>query len=223
MFVPLTARGKTFGAMVFMAAPGRQYASDDLLLAEELTRRAALAIDNARLYEQAQTAIRTREEVLAVVSHDLRPLGTIQRGRRHLRATRERAASGDDQDRREDRRASDRMIHMISDLLDFSSIEAGPLRIEVADQDAGELVAEAVETYQPSRPRRGFASKSSGAVPPEGPVRSRPDRAGLLEPDRQCDQVPGRGRLRHRFGAGAKATGPSSASATRAPGFPKRT
>jgi signal transduction histidine kinase len=159
MCVPLTARGKTFGAMVFMAAPGRHYASDDLLLAEELARRAALAIDNARLYEQAQTAIRMREEVLAIVSHDLRtPLGMIQMGADQLlsepRGSDQRAGTSRIAERI--RRASVRMIHLIRDLLDFSSIEAGQLRIEVADQDADELVAEVVEALQPTAAEKGI-------------------------------------------------------------------
>ncbi|QRK06168.1 PAS domain S-box protein [Archangium violaceum] len=159
MCVPLTARGKTFGAMVFLAAPGRNYASDDLLLAEELARRAALALDNARLYEQAQIAIRMREEVLAIVSHDLRsPLSMIQmgadqllsesRGREQPEFTSRTAAKI--------RRASVRMIHLIRDLLDFSSIEAGQLRIEVSNHDAGELVTELLEELQPNAGEKGI-------------------------------------------------------------------
>jgi signal transduction histidine kinase len=159
MCVPLTARGKTFGAMVFLAAPSRNYASDDLLLAEELARRAALALDNARLYEQAQTAIRMREDVLAIVSHDLRsPLSMIQMGADQL------LAEPRGHDPREFtsrtagkiRRASVRMIHLIRDLLDFSSIEAGQLRIEVANHDAGELVTEVLEALQPNAGEKGI-------------------------------------------------------------------
>jgi PAS domain S-box-containing protein len=166
MCVPLTARGKTFGAMVFLAAPGRHYASDDLLLAEELARRAALAIDNARLYEQAQTAIRTREEVLAIVSHDLRsPLNMIQMGADQLLAEPE----GGDQRAMTSRiagrirRASVRMLHLIRDLLDFSSIEAGQLRIEVADHDADELVTEMLEALQSHAGEKGIRLVREGA------------------------------------------------------------
>ncbi len=148
MCLPLTARGKTFGAMSLLAAPGKHYLADDLLLAEELARRAALAIDNARLYEQSQAAIRMREEVLAVVSHDLRnPLSTIRVAADKLLS----ATHGDE--RRETtiraaekiKRASDRMLHMIRDLLDFSSIEAGQLRVEPAEHDVDALLT---ETFQ---------------------------------------------------------------------------
>jgi signal transduction histidine kinase len=164
MCVPLTARGKTFGALVFVAAPGRQYGSDELLLAEELARRAALAIDNARLYEQAQTAVRTREEVLAVVSHDLRnPLGTIRGGATQLLD----AANGSKQHALTVKvaeriaRASERMIYMIRDLLDFSSIEAGKLRIEAAEHDPGALVTEVVEMMHPLAAEKGVVLEKS--------------------------------------------------------------
>jgi signal transduction histidine kinase/ActR/RegA family two-component response regulator len=63
MMVPLTARGRTLGVMNFVAAEsGRRYGPQDLALAEELTRRAALAVDNARLYREMQEALRWREQ-----------------------------------------------------------------------------------------------------------------------------------------------------------------
>ncbi|HZI10512.1 MAG TPA: PAS domain S-box protein [Myxococcus sp.] len=168
MCVPLTARGKTCGAMVFVAAPGGHYAAEELLLAEELARRAALAIDNARLYEQAQAAIRTREEVLAVVSHDLRnPLGAIQAGAAQLLAE----TRGDEQPGRTARiaerigRASERMLYMIRDLLDFSSIQAGKLRIEVAEHEAAGLVAEVIEMMQPLAADKGVRLESDVGLP----------------------------------------------------------
>ena len=52
MLVPLKARGRIIGIVVFASLdPGRRYGADDLVLAEDLARRAALALDNARLYE----------------------------------------------------------------------------------------------------------------------------------------------------------------------------
>jgi len=56
MIVPLATRGHTLGAITLVVSgeSGRQYTPDDLALAEELAQRAALAVDNARLYTQAQ-------------------------------------------------------------------------------------------------------------------------------------------------------------------------
>ena len=76
---PLMARGETLGAIHLVAMSGRTYGDDDVDLAADLARHAALAVDNARLYQQAQQATRARDDVLGIVSHDLRnPLHTIQ-------------------------------------------------------------------------------------------------------------------------------------------------
>ena len=79
MWVPLLGRDRVLGGFCLASAtPARQYGPDDLRLAEELARRASLSLDNARLYRAAERAIAARDEVLAVVAHDLRnPLGTI--------------------------------------------------------------------------------------------------------------------------------------------------
>ncbi|MGI8550052.1 MAG: ATP-binding protein [Dehalococcoidia bacterium] len=66
MVVPLLARGRTFGALTFAARESaRQYGPADLALAEELGRRAALAVDNARLYDEAQRALIARDRALS--------------------------------------------------------------------------------------------------------------------------------------------------------------
>jgi signal transduction histidine kinase len=76
---PLMARDETLGALILLSTSSdRTYGDDDLDLATDLARRAALAVDNARLYQQAQQATRARDDVLGIVSHDLRnPLNTI--------------------------------------------------------------------------------------------------------------------------------------------------
>ncbi|MBW3629584.1 MAG: GAF domain-containing protein, partial [Gemmatimonadetes bacterium] len=79
MVLPLAARGRTLGAVTLASAdPARRYGADDLSLAAELASRAALLLDNSRLYREATQATRAREEILAVVSHELRnPLAAI--------------------------------------------------------------------------------------------------------------------------------------------------
>ena len=85
MVVPLVARGHILGAMTLVASvSGRRYGSADLALAEELARRAALAVDNARLHEQLQDTLRVRDDFLTAASHDLRTPLTAIKGRADL-------------------------------------------------------------------------------------------------------------------------------------------
>jgi PAS domain S-box-containing protein len=156
MCVPMVARGQAFGAICFISStPGTHYDDRDRSLAEELARRAGLATENARLYEEAQNAIRTREEVLAIVSHDLRgPLTAILlSARQSLESSAHDASVTAPLARIQ--RSAERMEHLIRDLLDFSSIEAGRLKLEIRDCDARELVREAIEMYKPMAAEKG--------------------------------------------------------------------
>ena len=93
MIVPLRARGRLLGAITFVSAESRRsYRQDDLSLATDLSARAALAVDNARLYREAQRAQEelrkaneAKDEFLGLVSHELRtPITTIYGGARLL-------------------------------------------------------------------------------------------------------------------------------------------
>lgn len=148
MTVPMVARDRMLGTIAFAhVESGRTFEAHDLELGAKLGRYAGLAVDNVRLLEEAQRASRMREELLAIVSHDLKnPLGVIQLAaalvlqnaapptRKHLE-TIERAVS--------------RMDHLIGDLLDVGSIQAGRLAIEKRAEDAESLVREAVEQHEP--------------------------------------------------------------------------
>ncbi len=69
MIVPMVARGRSLGTISFVAAEsGRRYDHSDLNMAEELARRAAIAVDNARLYEQAQQARQMAEQAASRIS-----------------------------------------------------------------------------------------------------------------------------------------------------------
>ena len=77
--VPLLMRGQPLGVLLFGSSnPDRVYGQDDLRWAEPLADRAAVAIENARLYRASVEATHRRDQVLGVVAHDLRnPLSTI--------------------------------------------------------------------------------------------------------------------------------------------------
>ena len=70
MIIPLAAKGRAFGVLTLVARD-RGYAEDELVAAEDLAQRCATAIENARLYEQAQDALRVRDQFLAVAAHEL--------------------------------------------------------------------------------------------------------------------------------------------------------
>lgn len=145
--VPLVAHGRTLGAITLATVTSeRYYNTTDLLLAEELGRRAALAVDNARLYQQACQAIRARDDLLAIVSHDLRnPLNTIALSTSLLL------------DREPDRRTltrrplevikrtTDRMNVLLRDLLEISKIEAGGAAVELCRHTPAEIIRDACE------------------------------------------------------------------------------
>lgn len=150
--VPLAARGELLGAMLFIATQsGRRYNAADLALAEELGRRAALAVENARLYRDAQRAVQARDELLGIVSHDLRnPLTAIFVSSRVL----QRVLPKDIPDAARQqvdgiRVAAQQMDRLITDLLDLRRIEAGRLPLDRDRHDAASVVAETVTSFRP--------------------------------------------------------------------------
>ncbi|WP_224362559.1 sensor histidine kinase [Hyalangium versicolor] len=152
MIVPLRARGNTLGAVTFVAShSGRRYGQEDLALAEDLCQRASLAIDNARLFGESRRATRAREDLLAVVSHDLRnPLNVVQLGSALL--LRERPGVARDEHvikhATRIRDASDRALRLISDLLDWGRLEEGRLPLELREEEPSALLADAVDSVR---------------------------------------------------------------------------
>jgi signal transduction histidine kinase len=150
LIVPLVARGRSLGAITLVSAvSGRRFDASDVELAGELARRAALAVDNARSYLEAQQAIRIRDQVLATVSHDLRnPLSAIRLIASMLRGSHPEPAMRQELDLVIG--AVDRMKRLIDDMIDTSFIQSGRLKIERRAIDPVSLVVEVVHTYQAS-------------------------------------------------------------------------
>lgn len=143
--IPLVSHGHVLGAMSFLSVPpSRAFETEHVRMANQLAERAALAIENARLYGAAQCAIQTRDEVLGIVAHDLRnPLAAVlveaQVLRRTIAAT--DVESLESADAIAD--AARRMNHLIQDLLDVTRLEAGRLTIEPTRISAAQLAVEA--------------------------------------------------------------------------------
>jgi CheY-like chemotaxis protein len=126
----------------------RLYGRAHLETAADLAHRIALALDNDQLFRTAQDALRAREELVALISHDLRtPLSAIT-----VAATQalQAAASQIDSDSASSiLRHARRMERLIRDLLDFSQLEAGSLRVELRQESLPALLLQAVEASQP--------------------------------------------------------------------------
>ncbi|PTL78593.1 PAS domain S-box protein [Vitiosangium sp. GDMCC 1.1324] len=153
--VPLVARGRKLGIfnLVWTRPHGAQLATD-LEVAKGLADRAAVAIDNARLYQEAQDAIRDREDVVAIVSHDLRnPLNAIS-----LSAT--TLLKHDGVDERTTRAvgriasAADRASGMIRDLLDFTQARVSGIPVHPGPLDFHEHVQRVVDEVRLAWPGR---------------------------------------------------------------------
>ena len=162
IIAPLIARGRTLGAITLLTAESdRRYAPEDLALVSELGHRAGMAVDNARLYKESQQslceregALRLREEVLAVVSHDLRnPLSVIGMSAGALRE--EYPALRTSKRLELIERSADRMEHMIADLLEMATIQAEGLKLNHTQEEAERIIAGVVDVNQPSAAASG--------------------------------------------------------------------
>jgi signal transduction histidine kinase/HAMP domain-containing protein len=155
MTVPLIARGRTFGVISLVRTDAeRHYQAADVLLADELARRAAVAIDNAGLYREAQVAVQLRDQFLSVASHELKNPLTALLGNAQLL---QRRTTREGQLNERNQRAieviveqSARLNKMIAALLDISRIEHGRLSIEHNPVDMDALVRRVVEEAQPT-------------------------------------------------------------------------
>ena len=146
--VPLVSRGQTLGVAI-AASSSRTLAADDLTLLVDLASQAALAADNARLYDEAQQSARAREEVLAIVSHDLRnPLSAVTLGASLLKMS--DCLSADDCEQIETIEVSARrMSRLIADLLDVTRLEGGKqLPIDPAPVAVAEVLTEMTNLFR---------------------------------------------------------------------------
>jgi signal transduction histidine kinase len=149
MAVPLVSRGQILGVILTAAAEGTLFKQEDAALVSELSRHGSLAIDNARLYRESQQAVQAREEVLAIVSHDLRnPLNAVMLAASLLQMSDQIAPDDREQLEIIDISAK-RMQRLIEDLLDVTRLEGGQqLPIDPAPLDVQSLFEETYELFK---------------------------------------------------------------------------
>ncbi len=160
--VPMRSRDQVLGALTFIhGRPERHHDARDQRLAEDLARRAALALDNARLYDEAQAAVRVRDEFLTVASHELRtPLTPLQltlstlarelwrdgiathdaRARHHLDMARAQVR---------------KLTALVGALLDVGRLNHGRLTLELGETDLGDVLREVANWFVPEAAKAG--------------------------------------------------------------------
>jgi PAS domain S-box-containing protein len=198
MIVPLVARNRTLGTITLATAESnRHYDVHDLALAEDLAHRIALAVDNARLYREAQDAVTAREEALrvrddllkrehlareeaesanrakdeflATVSHELRtPLNAILGWAHMLRANKlDQTTQGRALETIE--RNAKSQAQLIEDILDVSRIVTGKLKLDVQPVEPRTVIDAAIDAIRPAADAKGITIEKM-LDPGAGPV-----------------------------------------------------
>jgi PAS domain S-box-containing protein len=151
MVIPLLRDGNIVAAIVLLScSSSRIYDTADLYLAEELARRAAASIENARLYFLARRAIKSREDILAVVSHDLtNPVMVIGLVAKMLRQSGELETAQLAEYCNKIERAVDKMLHLISQISDSSKIENGTFSVAPQAEMLKNIILPAIDGMKP--------------------------------------------------------------------------
>lgn len=150
LIVPLVTPEATVGALALASTErsGRRFGEEDLDLALELAVHAALAVEKARQSERAERAVALRDEILAIVAHDLRnPLQVVATLSETLAV---RAGAEEGEAVRRIRRSLHQADRLIQELLDVSRLESGALALECEPVEVASLVEEAGQTAQTS-------------------------------------------------------------------------
>ncbi|MES2856435.1 MAG: histidine kinase dimerization/phospho-acceptor domain-containing protein, partial [Bdellovibrionota bacterium] len=149
--VPLKARERVFGAVTIgITNPNRSYQEDDLAFIEEVSRKASLALDNARLYQAAQGVNRAKDEFLATLSHELRTPMNVILGWLDILTTEEVDEETHQMALETLNRNAKLQIQLINDLLDISRIINGKLVLHMHDSELERLAKNSYESMLPT-------------------------------------------------------------------------
>ncbi|RKH20172.1 ATP-binding protein, partial [Corallococcus sp. CA031C] len=168
--VPLVARERTLGIISFATshASGRSYLKADLPILQEMANRAALSMENARLYREAREAVRLRDEFLSIASHELKtPLTPLNLKLQSLRREMDRTPGPVSRAMVENylevgSRQLKKLAELVNDLLDVSRIASGHMSLEPAQVDLAELVRDVVAAYEGPAARTGSPLRLEG-------------------------------------------------------------
>jgi PAS domain S-box-containing protein len=172
MCVPLVARGRTLGVITLaQAESGRTFAAADLAFMQDLSDRAALVVDNARLFQEAQSAIRARDEFLSIAAHELRTPLTALHGYTQMLNDH---SGGRRLIRPEDQKAlkimfnqTERLNRLINTLLDLSRLETGHFTLSQEPISLEALVGQVVTEIMPMLEHHVLSLE---VIAPERPV-----------------------------------------------------
>ncbi len=170
MIAPLKQRRQVFGHITLMRdARGATYTRDDEALLEDLAHRAAQAIENARLYGEAQAAVAARDEFLSIASHELRtPLTALRLALENMRRVSTREAIERLPPQYVERvlataeRQGQRLEKLVAALLDVSRIQMGRLDLDLEQVDLGAAVAEAAAHLEDEASQAGSEIRIQG-------------------------------------------------------------
>ena len=175
LLIPLVARGSVLGALTLVVTvqSRRSYIRADVTIAEELARRAAQAMDNARLYSEAQAALHARDEFLMIASHELRtPVTAVRTASQLLQRRRAQGQLDDaflDRALRHMGQAGDRLVSLTEDLLDVSRLQSGHFELHPVDLDLVLFAQDVVERWRDQlgsrHPLRLEVGGAGGALP----------------------------------------------------------
>lgn len=145
---PIISHGLVRGILTVAAGEPTRFTTTDIGIVEEIARRAALAIENARLYQHAQDAIQARDTFLSVAAHEIRtPITSVSGYAMMLKKEIRHRKDPDRIARYVDRlsEASNRLSTLAEDLLDISRIRAGQMPFRLGSVELGALLRQSIQ------------------------------------------------------------------------------
>lgn len=165
LVVPMIARGRTLGALTLVSTgKGRRYGDDDMALAMELAKRAAIAMDNAQLYRSALAASEAKSTFLATMSHELRtPLNAIIGYQSLLKEGIDGPLNKSQLAQLTRIRASaDHLLGLIDEVLTFSRVEAAKEIVRREEVALRSIIDEALTMIAPLAEVKGLTVRAEG-------------------------------------------------------------